>query len=95
MSAHDQLQFYQEFFEKRCFNGFLFHSTKVGRYFHLSPEARLIVGRNEEENKKIMSLSQDVDIIFGGEDFPGPAAPAQGENNPEEVRMSAVIYCEV
>ena len=32
---------------------------KIGRHFRMSPTAKLVVGRNEEENKRIEELAQD------------------------------------
>ncbi len=45
---------------------------KVGRHFRLSNDAKLIVGRNKEENERIMSMSLPGDIILEAKDYVGP-----------------------
>ncbi|MBL7092054.1 MAG: hypothetical protein ISS24_01470 [Candidatus Omnitrophica bacterium] len=45
---------------------------KAGRHFRLKSLARIIVGRNEEENKYLLGLACDADILFKMRDFAGP-----------------------
>lgn len=45
---------------------------KVGRHFRLSNEAKLIVGRNRNENEIIKFLSRDVDYSLEAIEFTGP-----------------------
>ncbi len=40
------------------------HLLKMGRHFRLSPHLKLVVGRNEEENQKIQTFSQEGDILI-------------------------------
>jgi len=48
---------------------------KVGRHFRLSPEAKLIVGRNEEENEVIRALLiREEDIFMEVNQYTGPSA---------------------
>ena len=44
---------------------------KLGRHFWVKDNL-IIVGRNEEENKKIKKLSQKGDLLIEPKDFPGP-----------------------
>jgi len=67
------------------------HLLKVGRHFRLSPETKLIVGRNDDENRQILTLSQEGDMVFKVEDFPGPVTLLQGKRGFKEIRMSAAI----
>lgn len=45
---------------------------KAGRHFRLKSLARIIVGRNEEENKYLLDLACDADILLKMRDFTGP-----------------------
>lgn len=51
---------------------------KVGRHFRLNPKAKLIVGRNDEENKKLSSLSKENDFHFYPLDTTGPTGIGRG-----------------
>jgi tRNA-specific 2-thiouridylase len=51
---------------------------KAGRYFRLSPSAKLIVGRNENENKMLTMLAKDGDYLFGPATINGPIAVGKG-----------------
>ena len=45
---------------------------KVGRHFRLSDTAKLIVGRKEEENEIISSLSRSNDLLLEAIEYKGP-----------------------
>lgn len=48
---------------------------KTGRHFRLPGKAKLVVGRNEKENKTISELKQNGDhILYVGNSIPGPTA---------------------
>jgi len=47
---------------------------KLGRHFRLSPEIKLIVGRNEKENKSLASLAGEESFFLEAEGVPGPLA---------------------
>jgi tRNA U34 2-thiouridine synthase MnmA/TrmU len=51
---------------------------KAGRYFRLSPSAKLIVGRNENENKMLTMLAKEGDYLFGPATINGPMAVGKG-----------------
>lgn len=51
---------------------------KVGRHFRLTPEAKLIVGRNEKENKGLKSLAKEGDICFYPTKVKGPVGIGRG-----------------
>ncbi len=51
---------------------------KAGRYFRLSPSAKLIVGRNENENKMLTMLAKEGDYLFGPSTINGPIAVGKG-----------------
>jgi len=49
-------------------------AIKIGRYFKIGESFRLLVGRNEKENNKLMALAGDDYIIFEPCELPGPTA---------------------
>jgi tRNA U34 2-thiouridine synthase MnmA/TrmU len=54
---------------------------QVGRCFRISPSFTLIVGRNEKENKNILDLAEEKDIIFEPKELPGPTGIGRGTFN--------------
>lgn len=52
---------------------------KIGRHFRLNPKAKLVVGRNRDENNRLLGLAIDSDIIFDAKDTPGPIGLLRGE----------------
>lgn len=53
---------------------------KVGRHFRLSKRVKLIIGRNESENDRLVSMAIDNDIILDAKDIPGPIGLLRGED---------------
>lgn len=51
---------------------------KIGRHFRLSPEAKLIVGRNKEENDGLLKLTQPEDLCFRPMKVKGPIGIGRG-----------------
>lgn len=67
---------------------------KVGRHFRISPNAKLIVGRNEKENEKLVSLAgKDDYLFFPCADLAGPTSLGRGEFNKELIALSCAITC--
>lgn len=52
---------------------------KLGRHFRLSPKFKLIVGRDENENQRIMNLAQEGDFCFEPKNLSGPTGIGRGE----------------
>lgn len=70
---------------------------KAGRYFRLSPSAKLIVGRNENENKMITLLAKEGDYVFGPATINGPIAVGKGTFTPDLLEVACRIvarYCD-
>ena len=67
------------------------HLLKLGRHFRLTPLAKVVVGRNEGENEKILSLAKEGDMILRVKNFPGPLALARGEVSGQGIIQSAII----
>lgn len=67
------------------------HLLKVGRHFRIRDNVKLFIGRNEEENKKLISLSRPGDYVFDVVDIPSPIALARGELTREDVQIASSI----
>ncbi|MBE0432705.1 tRNA 4-thiouridine(8) synthase ThiI [candidate division WOR-3 bacterium] len=52
---------------------------KIGRHFRISPDAKLIVGRNEDENMKIDELADETRVFFYVPDTGSPNALLLGD----------------
>ncbi|MCM8797533.1 MAG: hypothetical protein NC923_06650 [Candidatus Omnitrophica bacterium] len=71
---------------------------KLGRHFRISHNAKLIVGRNEGENEKIMNLAHEGDYIFLPQDVIGPTCMGRGDFNQDMLKLSCQIaarYCDL
>ncbi len=64
---------------------------KLGRHFRLTGLAKAVVGRNEDENHKIMTFAKEGDAIFRVKNFPGPTVLVRGEVRNQEILRSAII----
>lgn len=51
---------------------------KTGRHFRLSEEAKVVVGRNKEENERLSGLMKEGDISFYPVDVKGPVGIGRG-----------------
>lgn len=72
---------------------------KLGRHFRLSPGAKLVVGRNEEENQRLLNLAGGNDYIFTPQsDVAGPTCIGRGDFNPDLLGLACRIagrYCDI
>ncbi len=67
---------------------------KTGRHFRLNPNSKLIVGRNEKENGRLLSLAQDNDYLFmPGDELPGPTCLGRGNFSADLIKLSSQIAC--
>jgi tRNA U34 2-thiouridine synthase MnmA/TrmU len=62
---------------------------KIGRHFRLSPNLKIIVGRDDQENKRLINLSQDGDYLFRVKEFPGPLTLARGFLKEDDLKLTA------
>jgi hypothetical protein len=70
---------------------------KAGRYFRLTQSAKLIVGRNENENKMLTLLAREGDYIFGPATINGPTAVGKGSFSQDLLEVACRIvarYCD-
>jgi len=64
---------------------------KVGRHFHLNYQARVVVGRNQEENRRIEKLATPGDFILKAKGGPGPTTLLFGLIDEESIYKAASI----
>jgi tRNA U34 2-thiouridine synthase MnmA/TrmU len=64
---------------------------KIGRHFRLSPETKLIVGRNERENSRLSFSAREDDVIFEPFAVPGPTGIGRGRYTDEFTEISSRI----
>lgn len=70
---------------------------KVGRHFRFTPETKIIVGRNEEDNDKIEQYKQPDDIVFEAKDTGSPITILHGEATVDAIEFAARLtarYCD-
>jgi tRNA U34 2-thiouridine synthase MnmA/TrmU len=67
------------------------HLLKMGRHFRMSPAVKLVVGRNEEENLKIQTFSQEGDVLLQVSHYPGPLSLLRGFGNGSVIEKAGAI----
>lgn len=60
-----------------------FETLKVGRHFRLSPDTKIILGRNQEENERLESLQMRGSVLVSPVSFKGPSALVIGSYDDE------------
>ena len=63
----------------------------IGRHFRLSPTSKVIVGRNEEENNKILKLFKRGDICFRPKEVKGPLGVGRGDFGQTTINLASQI----
>ena len=64
---------------------------KIGRHFRFDQKTKLIVGRNQNENEVIKSLTLDGDVLFETKDHVGPVALLRGNDLQNYRELGAAI----
>ncbi len=64
---------------------------RLGRHFRLRPSLKLVVGRNEEENRRLQTYLSSTDLKIDPHDVPGPLAILRGEATPDDVATAMRI----
>ena len=64
---------------------------KIGRHFRFSPEAKLIVGRNKEENDRLLKLAQPEDLSFHATKAKGPTGIGRGVFDDKQIFIASCI----
>ncbi|MFH1904396.1 MAG: tRNA 4-thiouridine(8) synthase ThiI [bacterium] len=69
---------------------------KIGRHFRLPSGIKVIIGRNERENNKLLKLAVDKMIHLEPQNVPGPVVLVEPNTNDEDIRTAALLcsmYC--
>jgi len=64
---------------------------RLGRHFRLSPQAKLVVGKNDRENKKIISLALPGDVLIHTDGVPGPTGLVRGKFTEQDLKLAQEI----
>jgi len=64
---------------------------RLGRHFRLSPQTKAIVGRNEDENGRLLGLAEPGDSLAVPTDVPGPTVLVRGVAGEPETRLACAI----
>ena len=64
---------------------------KSGRYFRLSDDLKVIAGRSEDENNRLLKMAKDGDFIFKALHHPGPIVLSRGNVDTEQCEFIAGI----
>jgi tRNA-specific 2-thiouridylase len=64
---------------------------QVGRHFQLAEDQHLVVGRREEENKRLIELAGEGDIFLKLRAIPGPLGLFRGREEEAALRLAASI----
>lgn len=64
---------------------------KVGRHFRLSLGAKAVVGRDEEENRRLQLLARQSDFLFEVRSCGSPVTLLRGEAGGAEIHLAAAI----
>ena len=67
------------------------HLLKIGRQFRISNKAKLFVGRDKEDNEKLLSFARQGDYVFDVIDVPSPIGLVRGELEDGEKHLVASI----
>jgi predicted ribosome quality control (RQC) complex YloA/Tae2 family protein len=58
---------------------------KVGRHFRLTPDAKLVVGRNKDENEVAKALVTENDVVLEAKDYVGPTCVLRSKKHDDEL----------
>jgi tRNA U34 2-thiouridine synthase MnmA/TrmU len=64
------------------------HLLKIGRHLRLSDKVKAVIGRNESENKKLMTFVEEGDSIIEKNALTGPLTVLKGEIS-DEIKLLA------
>jgi tRNA U34 2-thiouridine synthase MnmA/TrmU len=68
------------------------HLLRFGRHFRLNPQAKLIVGRTEKDNERLLHFHDPgLDALLDVRDFPSPLGILQGAGDEGAVRLAASV----
>jgi len=62
---------------------------KTGRHFRISKKAKAIVGRNHDENERLIKVSKPEDMLFSAKDYTGPITLIRGNIDEKDILLGA------
>ncbi|MBD3344795.1 MAG: DUF814 domain-containing protein [Chitinivibrionales bacterium] len=68
-----------------------FKLLAYGRHFRMSPQVKLVVGRNEKENEILTMLAQKEDCFITPDNIPGASALLKGPLSSDQIQTAAAI----
>ncbi len=68
-----------------------FDLLRVGRHFRLSPRVKAVSGRNQEENARLLELTEEGDLLFEVMGTGSPITLLRGPADEETIRLAAAI----
>ena len=63
----------------------------IGRHFRFDTGEKVIVGRNQDENKKLLSMKDETDVVLDVRDYPSPIAIVPHGASKEVIAKAASI----
>lgn len=64
---------------------------KIGRHFRISDKAKVIVGRHQQDNKSLLGMLKEGDVVFKVLRHPGPIVVGRGNFGNKEIELLASI----
>jgi hypothetical protein len=63
----------------------------IGRHLRVRPDLKIIAGRDEKDNQRLMAVIRDTDALLSLVDFPGPSVLMPGTASDEDLLLGARI----
>ncbi len=70
-----------------------FQRLRIGRHFRFDSECKLIAGRDDKENTRLMELAETEHVLIMPENFNGPVILMEGSDNPRNRRRAKKLLC--
>jgi len=66
---------------------------KIGRHFRIGKDTKLVVGRDEKENKYLLNLAKENDFLFMPTVLAGPTSLGRGVFDEEMIKLACSVTC--
>ena len=63
----------------------------IGRHLRVRPDLKIIAGRDEKDNQRLMSIVRDTDTLISLVDFPGPTVLMPGNASDDDLLLGARV----
>ncbi|MDD5438697.1 MAG: tRNA 4-thiouridine(8) synthase ThiI [Candidatus Omnitrophica bacterium] len=64
---------------------------KCGRHFRLDGSTKFVLGRDQDDNERLLGIARDNDIILAPDGFPGPIGILRGEATAANLTLAARV----